>query len=416
MNAFALPRRTDRGFSLIEILVGLAVGLLAVIVIMQAFSVNEGFKRSTAGSGEAQTNGLIGLFAIERELRMAGYGFASSLGLGCRTRGYTSTRLPPEYDIHLAPAQIHPGAGNAPDMLSVNYGNSPTFVSAVEMFAGGNFAPGGNFRVKNRAGVEVGDFMVATQAGAPFCTLLTVSALPFASTCNAGTTTDTIEVCGGVCKTDPDGANRCYNSPGGVAGQPTYTFNNLFTANTNFFDLGPEPTFNVYAIRNGGLAVCNMRLNDCASAAAANWTTVAEGIVSMRLQYGLNRDGDPAGIVDGFSVNLCRDTSGDASCDEDYVAADDNNDGIVDRYTPALPAGADWARVQAVRIALLARSQHMEKPDATGNCAATTASTAVNLTYFGNLRFTPPEGLPSCFRYRVFETVIPVRNLIWRQS
>lgn len=414
MNAFAVPRRADRGFSLIEILIGLAVGLLGVIVIMQAFSVNEGFKRSTAGSGEAQTNGLIGLFAIERELRMAGYGFTSSLGLGCRTRGYTSTRLPQEYDIYLAPAQIHPGAGNAPDMLSVNYGNSPTFVSALEMFAGSSLAPGGNFRAKNRAGVELGDFLVATQAGVPLCTLFTASALPFTSTCNGGTTTDTIEICSGACKVDPDGVNRCYNAPGGVAGQPTYTFNNAFTTNTNFFNLGPQPAFNIYGIQNGSLAVCNARLGDCAL--PGSWTVVAEGIVSLRVQYGLDRDGDPDQRMDGFSTNLCRDTSGDTTCDDDYTAADDNGDGIVDRYAPANPTGVDWGRVQALRIALLARSQHMEKRDAAGNCVATTAATAVNLTYFGNQQFVPPEGLPSCFRYRVFETVIPLRNLIWRQS
>jgi large subunit ribosomal protein L9 len=27
--------------------------------------------------------------------------------------------------------------------------------------------------------------------------------------------------------------------------------------------------------------------------------------------------------------------------------------------------------------------------------------------------FTLPDGLPSCYKYRVFETVIPLRNMIW---
>jgi hypothetical protein len=27
-----------------------------------------------------------------------------------------------------------------------------------------------------------------------------------------------------------------------------------------------------------------------------------------------------------------------------------------------------------------------------------------------------PGGLPSCYKYRVFETVIPLRNMIWRPA
>jgi len=27
-----------------------------------------------------------------------------------------------------------------------------------------------------------------------------------------------------------------------------------------------------------------------------------------------------------------------------------------------------------------------------------------------------PGGIPSCYKYRVFETVVPLRNMLWRQS
>lgn len=62
------------GFTLVELLVGLVIGLIATLVIMQTFSAFEGNKRSTTGISDAQTNGSIGLFMIQRELQFAGYG------------------------------------------------------------------------------------------------------------------------------------------------------------------------------------------------------------------------------------------------------------------------------------------------------------------------------------------------------
>lgn len=62
------------GFTLVELMVGLVIGLIATLVIMQTFSAFEGNKRSTTGISDAQTNGSIGLFMIQRELQFAGYG------------------------------------------------------------------------------------------------------------------------------------------------------------------------------------------------------------------------------------------------------------------------------------------------------------------------------------------------------
>ncbi|HVK95151.1 MAG TPA: prepilin-type N-terminal cleavage/methylation domain-containing protein, partial [Noviherbaspirillum sp.] len=64
------PYRT--GFSLIEIMVGLAMGMVSMVVIMQVFSVFEGGKRTTTGGADAQSNGAISLYMIERDVRMAG--------------------------------------------------------------------------------------------------------------------------------------------------------------------------------------------------------------------------------------------------------------------------------------------------------------------------------------------------------
>jgi type IV pilus assembly protein PilW len=57
-------RQAASGFSLIEILVGLLIGMLSVIVIMQVFGVFEGNKRTTTGGDDAQINGTVALDAV----------------------------------------------------------------------------------------------------------------------------------------------------------------------------------------------------------------------------------------------------------------------------------------------------------------------------------------------------------------
>jgi len=67
-----LPRSRQSGFSLVELMVGLAIGLLATIIIIQVMSVFDAQRRTTTGSADAQTNGGIALYSIARELKMAG--------------------------------------------------------------------------------------------------------------------------------------------------------------------------------------------------------------------------------------------------------------------------------------------------------------------------------------------------------
>src|SRR5713101_5014312 len=70
------------GFSLVEILVGMVIGLLGIIIITQIFALAEGQKRTTTSGADAQTNGNIALFTIERDARQAGFGMTLA-GLGC---------------------------------------------------------------------------------------------------------------------------------------------------------------------------------------------------------------------------------------------------------------------------------------------------------------------------------------------
>ena len=64
--------RSDHGFSLVEIMIGVIIGMLGIVIIMKVFLVSEGQKRTTTGGADALENGLMALFTMEQDIRMAG--------------------------------------------------------------------------------------------------------------------------------------------------------------------------------------------------------------------------------------------------------------------------------------------------------------------------------------------------------
>jgi hypothetical protein len=96
--------RHSAGFSLVDIMVGMVISLIGTIIIFQVFAVSEGIKRTTTGGGDAQQNGAMALFTLERQLKMAGYGLSSNdAAAGIRV-----------------PVQINFGAAaNTPDALQL---------------------------------------------------------------------------------------------------------------------------------------------------------------------------------------------------------------------------------------------------------------------------------------------------------
>src|SRR5208282_3426675 len=113
------------GFGLVEIMVGVVIGMIAVLVIFQLYNVSEGFKRNTTAAGTAQQAGLYSAFALGMEIANAGAGVSSAetdlqwcLPPSPITQNITdlaNTFLP-------IPVLISDGGGNAnSDSFVVNY-------------------------------------------------------------------------------------------------------------------------------------------------------------------------------------------------------------------------------------------------------------------------------------------------------
>lgn len=365
------------GMSLVELMVAALIGLIGSVVIFQVFAVFEGQKRTTTSGGDAQTNGALALFTVERDLRMAGYGINNLDFLGCTIRGWDEqTGGGTAFTLTLVPVVIKPSGAAAPtdppadpladpdsDMIAVTYGTGellPNPASITQNMP----SPSSDFKVNNRYGFKEGDLVIAAEPGKD-CTLAQVSTLPG----TPGQTDNVIHNSGNY--TDPNSGAQVatrYNKPAGLGVS--------YGTNGKLFNLGALPSSNVYSVRSGQLML-QQRLSAASTAA----TPIYDGIVKMRAQYGKDTSVPADGIVDVF-----------------------------DDVTPTTAAG--WAQVLAVRIAIVARSSQYEKGEvAPPAITLWEASAAAPVTAGETWALTADE---RHYRYKVFQTVVPIRNMIWK--
>ncbi|PHN95865.1 pilus assembly protein PilW, partial [Tenacibaculum discolor] len=56
--------RNQYGFSMVEIMVGLAIGLATVVIMLQMLKNADASKRISAGGNDAQMNGTLALYTL----------------------------------------------------------------------------------------------------------------------------------------------------------------------------------------------------------------------------------------------------------------------------------------------------------------------------------------------------------------
>jgi type IV pilus assembly protein PilW len=374
-----------RGMSLPEILAAVLIGLIGMVVIMQVYATSEERKRTTTGTSDAQINGNIAMFTMESTIRSAGFGMvtATSNMLGCTTLGYDSNRPAPDFDFLMAPVVITVGAAGAPDQITVIYGDSPNVVEGNAFVSGA--ASGGDFPLKNAAGVWAGDLVVAHEAGLD-CSLAEVTGfLPAAINTVQHTT----------------GAAYSYVNTANATISPTATHNKgggsgvNYSAGAMLYTLGRSPTVVTYQI---GPVI-----------------TDAQGHKMDKLQTKTLIPYIPAQDVDADGTSDSDVGDGIIQLKALY-GKDTNGDAIVDTWNATLPADAvEWMQVRAIRIALLARSAKFEKTAVTADCIAPT--NPPNSPYWSGGCFTMTDLADGTdwhfYRYRTYETVVPLRNMIW---
>lgn len=387
MPAFS-TRRPDaqRGFSLLEVMIGAAIALIGIVVIFQVLSVWEARKRTTSSGSDAQIAGALAMFNLARDVKLAGYGFSQSTNMGCTVTAYDSTRATPGFTFPLSPVQITDGVSGAPDQLVVLYGNSSFYVSN-QLFTSATTT---SKKAKDSASAfQPGELVIVDGNTPTNCALVEVTL----NTNDGGLTID--HVTGAYVNYMLQNVTSRYNDPAGAGGA---------FGTGSLYNIGPAqqwqapgagspavtvPRLNTWQIQNNRVLAWSDGLHT-----PTTWSEVAEGIINLQAEYGI----------------------------------DTNNDNMIGagEWTPVTPTTpANWTKVRAVRVALVARSQQYEKdpvytPAGCTDAGCTPAAPKWASGYFTmkNADGTADSGPGDAndwrnYRYRVYQEVIPLRNMIW---
>lgn len=361
-----LRRAAERGMSLIEVLVAVAIGLIGILIMTQAYLASDEFNRATLGAGGAQTNGNVALFTLEREVRMAGYGINHAGALACGNINYY---YDPDYSANVSGAGgTLPNITLAPVVITSVAGAPPTVPDQVTvMYATGEVrsipssltdtmpAESSELNVDGVDTFKDNDLvLMVNDATPPVCTMMQVTQVQSAP-------------------------QKLQHNPGGSApfNPPAAGFFPAYVKDDLLFNLG-NPIVRTYSIASDSLHVLEMPFSN--PAAGITQLDLVDGIVDLRAQYGKDTDLD--------------------------------ND--VDTWDNTTPTTADeWKQVLALRVGVVARVGNYERPTG-ANCDATTAQPTWVGGAFGWTDLSVATNQARCYRYRVFETTIPIRNMIWR--
>lgn len=340
----------QRGMSLIELMVGVVIGLLAVLVIYQTFAVAEGVKRQTISAGDAQKTGMIAMYLVGGELANAGSGIMLNQDdlATCTDTGNVVTTMRPFSVL------IEPGADDdTPDSFVVNYSTARSVVTPSVFMAKTN-AGDTTYTVQSPTGFKKGDMVVTITGNGP-CERNTVTAV-----------------------TNPDANGNVVLTVSKASG-----FELLPTM--RIINIGPSDTTQRvrYDVSNGVL-----RSTDLVTAGATA-QPLSSSIMNMKLLYGVDTDGN--GAIDTWTP-----PTGDYSTASVLTAT-----------------GANLRRIKAVKIGMVVRSDEFDRdaPAFTWTLFACTAQEKTTYACPDPLTGT----LPANYRYRTYETIVPLRNPMWNR-
>jgi type IV pilus assembly protein PilW len=353
-------RRSQSGISLVELMVGILVGLLVVMAASGSLAFFEGQRKTSLSGNAAMNSGVMAGYVMQRDLRNGGVGLMNATQLGCTSLNLYYNNATRADGAAVAPAQIVDG-GVAPDVVSVFFTDSVLGSAPVKLTRGLTM-PGENLRVNSTSGLQNGDvILITSSASADPCTVAQISGIT-----PMGTEVELARAAGG---------SRPWNAP-----DPAAAFSNapLYPAGGAVVKAGNTLTWRRYSVINGAL-----NATDLVTGTAVR---VATNVVTLQAQYG---------VTDGISNEIRR-----------WVDATDEW---------ANPAADHITRIRAVRFSVVVRSDRKELlKDGAGDCAITTVAPspwpdvpALDLSADPDWR---------CYRYQVYASIAPLKNVVWGVS
>lgn len=385
MKRTPLPRRVgrvSRGFSLVELLVAMAIGLILTLAITTVMSNSEGAKRSITSTNDANQTGTYVSYVLDRTLRSAGSGYAQrwNEAFGCRINASRdnqvmlprTTPLPDPFaamptTVALAPVVITKGAGaNGSDILTIMTGTGGFGETAQRVMPSSITSTG--LRLPNTLGLRGNDLLLLVEEGLG-CMLQQVQ--------NGFTGTSDQQVLF---------SGRYYTTTGTSVSMASYGTST--TSTTYALHLGNAvdnaPIFQMIGIgaNNTLMSYDLLRIADADAA-----VPMAEGVVQMRALYGV-------------------DTTGDGRQDMwvDPGTAPYNAATLVDG---SAASRLNLRRIVSVRLGLVLRGTSIEREDVAPSTITLFDDLGAPLSQ--TLQLTTAERKQ---RHRAIEVTVPLRNVL----
>lgn len=395
-------RRPVSGFSLIELMVSMAIALVLTIVIARVMIDSDASKRTSTALNDANQNGAIAAYELDRLLRSSGSGFMQSWNasngnaLGCLVRARLNnaivlprpTAFPAPFaatpqNVRLVPFVIMRAAGATAadsDVLRVMGGNSGFAEVGRRIYgttpnaATAAVPTAESIRLINILGWKQDDLVLLTGA-ANGCTLQQVGTVP---TGNTGQ----ILTLGGP-----------YAQAGSNATVPLYDYAGGNTFAIHLGNISSEatrnnpPDFRMYGVDTATASLVTYDMLQQTGNALP--IPIADSVVGMKAAYGIDANLD--GVIDG---------------DNSWVAPTGNYAGTEAALLSGSAAAQQLLRtIVAVRVALVVRSPLAEKND---------VNPVSSLTLFAGSPAAITRTLTADekkFRHRVVEITVPIRNM-----
>ncbi|WP_080709642.1 PilW family protein [Cupriavidus metallidurans] len=401
--------RTARqtGLSLIELMVVLVISMIIVGAVFGMMSVSEGRKRTTMSVNDINQGGMFALYQLDKAVRSAGSGFSQNwpLTYGCRlnvnlngdqilplpaTIAAPFTGLPAQLGgLRLAPVLIvqngTPLATGSSDVLitmagNAGFGEIPAEFSGTAPALAGNVV---NLSLVNTMTFNDGNLVLVADRN---------DAQGNVQPCYVGQVQTGFT--GSVAVQLP--LAGAYNASAGKDGDATSISATGIAMNLGNVGAGNLPGFAVYGVG----ANQTLMFYDLLQSGGNGYGTVplADGVLEMHALYGIdpNNNGTiswqaPTGAFDAAQLSNGSQT-----------------------------AAANLYAIKAVRIGLILRTSLPERAQQLIGSPSTATATGVvspgPLVLFADvpgLSYTRTlQGAEQNYRYRVFETTIPLRNTL----
>lgn len=365
--------------SLVELLVGILIGLVATLAIANLFSGFEARKRMISSGSDAQSSGVLALYFLQRDAQNAGY------GLPLYNSQDPSPLLCPINTsinqggvvVNLSPIIIVDG-GAGQDIVRIRYGNPPSGGASVR--AVGNLAS--PMLDGPLLGCQEGDVVLFHQTqDNPNCSLARIQRLNADRVINTLTEINTTPTDRPV--TNLNGAEWVRFSCLGAWNQYEYTVN-----------------ANLELTRTGGTS----GTNPFPSSAAI---PVVSDIVSLQAQYGVANTPHPDPVWAASPTG------------SRFLNRVDQWTDATGIFGPAMDL-MDRNRIRAIRIAVVARDGGIQRNIVSQACNGNAVGISrvciwTNDATPANVRLNHIADWQR-YRYRTYEVTVPLRNILWNRD